>query len=69
MTPQNLVNPLATNVPYYIETSQFICKAIQLTGSYMMRNIGRWWVNKYLQDAYCLISHELKATRQWNLVR
>ena len=46
MTPQNLVNPLATNVPYYIETSQFICKAIQLTGSYMMRNIGRWWVNK-----------------------
>ena len=35
------LNPLTTNVPHHIETSQLICNANQLTGSYMMGNIGR----------------------------
>ena len=35
------LNPLTTNVPHHIETSQSICNAIQLTGFYMMGNIGR----------------------------
>ena len=39
------INPLTTNVPYHIETSQLICIANQLTGFYMMGNIGRQWVN------------------------
>ena len=30
-----LVNPLTTNIPHYIETSQLICKTNQLTGFYM----------------------------------
>ena len=36
----SLVNPLTTNIPYYIETSQLICIANQLTGFYIMGNIG-----------------------------
>ena len=32
--------PLTINVPHHIETSQLICIADQLTGFYMMRNIG-----------------------------
>ena len=35
------LNPLMTNVPHHIETSQLICNANQLTGFYMMGNIGR----------------------------
>ena len=35
------LNPLTTNVPHYTETSQLICIANQLTGFYMMGNIGR----------------------------
>ena len=35
-----LPNPLTTNVPHHIETSQLICNANQLTGFYMMGNIG-----------------------------
>ena len=34
-------NLLMTNVPHHIETSQLICIANQLAGSYMMGNIGR----------------------------
>ena len=34
------VNPLRTNVLHHIGTSQLICNAKQLTGFYMMRNIG-----------------------------
>ena len=34
------VNPLTTNVPHHIETSQLILIANQLTGFYMMGNIG-----------------------------
>ena len=33
--------PLTTNDPYHIETSQLICIENQLTGFYMMGNIGR----------------------------
>ena len=33
-------NPLTTNVPYHIETSQ-------LTGFHIIGNIGRLWVNKH----------------------
>ena len=36
-----VVNPLTTNVPYHIETSQLICRANQLASFYMMGNIGR----------------------------
>ena len=34
------IHLLATNVPYHIETGQFICTVNQLTGFYMMGNIG-----------------------------
>ena len=40
------LNPLTTNVPYHIETSQLICNTTQLAGFYMMGNIGRYWVKK-----------------------
>ena len=33
-------DPLTTNVPHHIETSQLISNANQLTGFYMMGNIG-----------------------------
>ena len=33
--------PLTTNVPHHIETSQLFCSANQLTGLYMIGNIGR----------------------------
>ena len=36
----NTFNPLTTNVPHHIETSQLICSANQLTGFYMMGDIG-----------------------------
>ena len=35
------INPLTINVPQHIETSQLICLANQLTGFYIMENIGR----------------------------
>ena len=35
------INPLMTNVPHHIETSQLIVIANQLTVFYMMDNIGR----------------------------
>ena len=35
-------NPLMTIVPHPIETSQLTCNADQLTGFYMMENIGRY---------------------------
>ena len=31
---------LMTNIPCHIETSQLICSANQLTGFYMIENIG-----------------------------
>ena len=34
-------NPLTTSVPHQIETSQLVCFANQLTGFYLMGNIGR----------------------------
>ena len=36
-----IFNPLTTNVPHHIETSQLICNVNQLTGFYMMGNTGR----------------------------
>ena len=46
------LNPLTTNVPRHIETSQLICIGNQLTGSCMTENTGRSWVNSIvsLQD-------------------
>ena len=41
-----IFNPLMTNVPHHIETSQLICIANQLTGFYRMGNIGCQWVKK-----------------------
>ena len=38
------LNPLMTSVPHHTETSQLTCIANQLTGFYMMGNIGREWV-------------------------
>ena len=35
------LNLLTTNVPHHTETSKLICNANQLTGFYMMCNIGR----------------------------
>ena len=40
-------NPLMICVPHRVETSQLIYIANQLTGFYIMRNIGRWWVKKH----------------------
>ena len=40
-----VLNPLTTNVPHHIKTGQLICIANQLTGFFMMGNIGRSWVN------------------------
>ena len=37
---QLILNPLTTNVPHYIKTSQLICIANQFTCFYMMGNIG-----------------------------
>ena len=34
-------NPFTTNVTHYIETSHLICILNQLTGFYIMGNIGR----------------------------
>ena len=34
------INPLTTNVPHHIETSPLICIANQLTGFYIIGNIG-----------------------------
>ena len=42
---EETLNPLTTNVPHHIETSQLISIANQLTGFYMIENIGRLWVN------------------------
>ena len=36
-----IFNPLITNVPQHIETSQLICTANQLTGFYMKGNNDR----------------------------
>ena len=36
-----VLNPLTINVPHHVETSQLICNINQLTGFYMMGNIGR----------------------------
>ena len=41
VTENGIINPLPTNVPHHIETSQLICNANQLTGFYMMGSIGR----------------------------
>ena len=52
-TPQCIqsdFNPLRTNVPHHIETSQLICNANQLTGFYMRENIGPSWVNELLKN-------------------
>ena len=38
---REVVKILTTNVLRHIETSQLICRANQLTGFYMMENIGR----------------------------
>ena len=37
----HFINPLTTIVVHHIETRQLICMANQLTGFYMMENIGR----------------------------
>ena len=44
------INPATINVPHHIKTSQLICIANQLTGFYMMGNIGRYWA-KCLNNA------------------
>ena len=42
---RSIVNSLTASVPHHIETSQLICSANLLTDFYMMRNMGRQWVN------------------------
>ena len=44
------INPLPTNIPNHTETSQLIFNVNQLTGFYMMANIGREW-NKATEDS------------------
>ena len=40
-------NPLTTNVPHHIETSQLICNANQLTGFYMIWKLVVNGLNEY----------------------
>ena len=40
------INPLRTNAPNHIETSQLICIANQSTDFYMMENIRREWFKR-----------------------
>ena len=35
------INPFTSNISHHIETSQFICNGNELTGFYMMGNVGR----------------------------
>ena len=44
-TFKGLFNPLTTNVPHHVETSQLICNANQLIVFCMIGNIGRHKVN------------------------
>ena len=46
------INPLATNVPHDIKTSQ-------LTGFYMMKNISHQWVKRMLMNNYLLFPLKL----------
>ena len=39
--PNTVLNPLTTSVPRHIETSELICITNQLTGFYVIGNIGR----------------------------
>ena len=55
-------NSLTTNVPHYIEPSQLICSANQLTGFYMMGNAHRYWVKQarfitYYMYSICCACH------------
>ena len=61
-----------TSVPHHTETSQLTCTANQLTGFYMMGNIGRQWVknarrtNEYglaygLPIGFLMISGEIEV--------
>ena len=43
-----MFNPLMTNVLHHIETSWLICNANQMSGFYMMGNIGREWINSII---------------------
>ena len=43
-------NPLTTNVPHHIETSQLICSVNQFNGFYMMGKTGRYWVKIYFEQ-------------------
>ena len=52
-----------TNALHHIQTSQLICTANQLTGFYMMGNIGRQWVSEMLQFKY-LVSEVLMTQKQ-----
>ena len=66
-------NPLTINVSYHIETSQLIYIANQLTGFYMMGNIGRWWVKVFsfqyqpfqVNVPFLLLLYK-KTTMAWN---
>ena len=52
-----IFNPLTTNVPCHIESSQLICNANQLTGFYMMGNIARLWVENVWILSFLLSTH------------
>ena len=41
LTVKPLINPLVTNVPHHIETSELISNVDKLIGFYMVGNIGR----------------------------
>ena len=57
----DIVNPLTTNVPHHIETSQLICSANQLTGFCMRETLAFKGLNK---DAWSPINAKLKKTFQ-----
>ena len=41
-----LINPVQPKSAFHVETSHLICRANQMTGFYMKRNIGVKWVNE-----------------------
>ena len=58
------LNPLTTNVPHQMGTSQLIYNTNQLTGFYMMGNVGYQWVKITFFEKKCNVvdqNHWLSA--------
>ena len=48
-----MINPLMTNIPHHVETSELICSANQLTGFYIRATLaldGLIWKSPFAQE-------------------